>query len=300
MSILRTFFIAAVFVFGAVMSNADDLPVVKVAVVIESKTVKGLRVNIPEAEREAALEIVRKIGESANLSFVRWLPDQSKAKAEARLKVTLFDRKPHPNLPSDHYLRYEAELLAPEAKIKTPVLDYAKGTRVFETYQKRKKLGSRKDIAEELGDIVVAQLALRRPHFLSVFLYKVPLSRTKPTLADDGMIVVQVPWGEIGATPESILWIDISAKPPKHRRSEPGQILVWKLFPCANCESPSARGLLKEFNCHGIGNVPPDPWKGDVAKNARAGLTSHVVYMKEYLPRDGAAPPDEYKTPKGR
>lgn len=289
MTISRALLTAVAVAFTAGGVRADELPVLKIAVVIDSGAVKGLGVNIPEAERATERQIVRKIGQSADFSFVRWLPAYADGPAEAHLTVTLFDLKPYRDLPSDHYVRYEAVIHAREAVNPRPVLDYGKGVKLFTTRAERAKLGSTPNLTEALAEIVVSQLATKRVHFLSMVLYKIPLTRTKPKLEDDGSVIVELPWQSLGATYESVLSITIFAKPRNQRAVEQGTIEFWKLFACGDCEVPSIRGMLKEFSCHGIGNVPPDDWK-KVAPDARVGLTSHVVYMKTYIPSNDGIP----------
>jgi hypothetical protein len=272
---------------GAATAFADEPGIVKVQVILESKTVKGLLRDVPEAEREAARAIVRAIGDSGEMSFVRWHPGYARISASAMLTVTLYDRKPPaPDLPADHFLRYEGAILAPEGKDVRPLLgEYGKGMRVFARREEQRKLGSTRDLAEALADVVTTQLKEKSSHFHATFLYKIPLSRIRPTIEDEGTVVVELPWEDMGAANQSVLRIDIAARPPQQRGNETGQILVEDLLPCStpSCARPSARGTPRKLNCRGIGPYPPGPW-APIAAALRAGLTSHVVYMEMYVP----------------
>lgn len=281
----RLFTAAAAIVFAAA-SYGQQVGAVKVRVILKSGTVKGLLRDVPAAEREAALAIVRQIGLLGEMSFVRWLPEQSAAEAEARLTVTLSDQKPVRDLPADHYVSYEAEILAPEGKDVHPLLnDYGRGVKIFTKREEQKKLGKPKDLAEALGEIVKEQLHSRREHFYATFLYKVPLTRLKPTLEDEGTVVVALPWNDLGAKEESELAIDIAATPPAQRQNEKGRIVLGDLLECPkpNCTQPSTRGKAMKFNCHGIGDVPPKQWS-EIVNTVRDALKTHVVYMKAFVP----------------
>jgi hypothetical protein len=276
----------ALSIAAAVTSSGQPAGVVKVRVIYKSSSVKRQLKNVPQAERDAASEIVRQIGESGEMSFVTWMPDHARVEAAALLTITLFDTPPVvPELPADHFLSYSGEILAPEGKNVRPLLaDYGKGVKVFTKSEERKKFGRPKDLAEALAVVVRKQLFDGSVRFPQTFLYQVPLSRAKPTLEDEGTVLVELPWDELGAKPDSILKIDIAAKPPAKRGEQKGDIMLEELrgCPAPYCAKSSVRGKAK-FNCPGIGSAPPEKWS-TVVEAARKGITSHVVYMEKFIP----------------